>query len=71
MHDRPDSMPVTGSRRSCSYLLRLWQEEPGSPCRAMLRSVMTKEEHLFPDLEGLVTFLEASLETSVFKAEPE
>lgn len=58
MHDRPDWMPVTGSRRSCSYLLRLWQEAPDAPWRAMLRSVMTKEEQVFPDLDGLLAFLQ-------------
>ena len=57
MHDPIDLPPVTGSRRSCSYLLRLWQEEPESPWRAMLRSVTTKEELLFHDLEALLVFL--------------
>jgi hypothetical protein len=57
MHDHTDSMPMTGFRRSRSYLLRLWQEEPASPWRALLRCVTTHEEHLFHDMEGLVRFL--------------
>jgi hypothetical protein len=61
MHDQPDSTPKIGSRRSRSYLLRLWREEPASPWRAMLRSVSTKEEHLFHDLEGLVAYLETEV----------
>jgi hypothetical protein len=58
MHEHTDTMLVTGSRRSQSYLLRLWQEGPDSPWRALLRSVTTKEEYLFHDLAGLVAFLE-------------
>jgi hypothetical protein len=61
MHDQADSMPVTGARCSRSYLLRLWREAPASPCRAMLRDVTTKEEHLFHDLEGLVFHLKMSM----------
>ncbi|MGD2205173.1 MAG: GAF domain-containing protein [Anaerolineae bacterium] len=44
-------------RRSRSYLLRVWQEVPDSPWRAMLRCVTSKEEHLFSDLDALVAFL--------------
>jgi hypothetical protein len=58
MHDHTDSTPVTGSRRFHSYLLRLWQETPDLPWRAMLRSVATREEHLFPDLDRLLAFLQ-------------
>jgi hypothetical protein len=58
MHDLTHSTPALGSRRSCSFLLRLWQEEPGSPWRAMLRCVGTQEEHLFHNLQGLLAFLE-------------
>jgi len=58
MHDEASSTPVTGSRRSRSYLLRLWQEAPDSPWRALLRSVTTREEHLFPDIDGLLAFVQ-------------
>jgi len=58
MHHHADWMPVTGCRRSRSYLLRLWQEAPDSPWRVLLRSVTTKEEYVFHDLAGLVAFLE-------------
>ncbi|MBN1137698.1 MAG: hypothetical protein JXM73_14015 [Anaerolineae bacterium] len=58
MHDLTHSIPEIGSRRSQSYLLRLWQEAPDVPWRAMLRSVTSKEEHLFPDLDRLLAFLQ-------------
>ena len=58
MHDHANPTPTIGSRRSRSYLLRVWQEAPDSPWRAMLRSVTTKEEYLFHNLAGLVAFLQ-------------
>jgi hypothetical protein len=58
MHDLGHSTPAIGSRRSRSYLLRLWQEAPDLPWRAMLRSVTTQQEQVFPDLEGLLAFLQ-------------
>ena len=58
MHDHANPTPAIGSRRSRSYLLRVWQEAPASPWRVLLRSVTTKEEHLFHNLDGLVAFLQ-------------
>jgi hypothetical protein len=61
MRDPNGSRPATGSRHSRSYLLRLWQEGPESPWRAMLRCVTSKERLLFHDIEGLVAFLKAEM----------
>ncbi|MGD2205175.1 MAG: hypothetical protein PVH17_00225 [Anaerolineae bacterium] len=58
MNEHTDMTPMIGSRRSRSYLLRLWQEAPDLPWRAMLRCVTTKEEHFFPDLDRLLAFLQ-------------
>jgi hypothetical protein len=58
MHDSVDPTLMAGSRRSRSYLLRVWQEEIESPWRAMLRNVITKQEYIFGDLEDMVAFLE-------------
>jgi hypothetical protein len=61
MDDRTGLMPLIGTRCSHSYLLRLWQEDPGSPWRAMLRNVSTQQEHLFNNLGGLVAFLKGGM----------
>ena len=57
MHDQTNPAFVSGSRRSHSYLLRVWQQAPDAPWRAMLRCVTTKEEYVFPDLAEMVAFL--------------
>jgi hypothetical protein len=57
MHEQADSTPVTGTRRSRSYLLRLWQEAPDLPWRAMLRCIPTKEVRLFRNIEELTAYL--------------
>jgi hypothetical protein len=61
MQDKAGSTLVADKRRSRSYLLRLWQEEPACPWRALLRSVSTQEERLFQNLEELVAFLDSDL----------
>lgn len=57
MNERVDPAVTIGSRRSRSYMLRVWQEELESPWRAMLRDVITKQEHVFRNLEDMAAFL--------------
>ncbi len=49
-----------------SYLLRLWQvSEGGSPAiRISLENTQTRERRGFTDLEALLAFLRACIETS-------
>jgi hypothetical protein len=49
-----------------SFLLRLWQEDTAdAPWRASLERITQREEkpHHFPDVESLITFLLAELNT--------
>jgi len=41
-----------------SYLLRLWRDGEGKPCRAMLERVDSHERRGFTDLEDLCAFLQ-------------
>ena len=47
-----------GDGQPRSYLLRLWQEEPGGEQRAMLRNVLSGDRHHFSSLADLFTFLQ-------------
>lgn len=42
-----------------AYLLRVWQESPGTPFRASLQEAVTGERHFFNDLQSLLIFLES------------
>lgn len=44
--------------RSKSYLLRVWEEEPGQGWRVSLKDVANGEQIGFPDLETLFDFLQ-------------
>jgi len=59
VHDRPP--------RYQSYLLRYWEmrsQHAGRPAtwRFSLEDPQTGRKHVFPDLEGLVAFLETQLD---------
>ena len=50
-----------------SYMLRCWEmrsQQPDRPAtwRFSLEDPQTREKHAFPDLEALVSFLQAELE---------
>jgi len=45
-----------------SYLLRLWQESPETPWRAMLKCSVSGEELVFADLDKMLAFLRAQME---------
>ena len=44
-------------RRYRAFLLRLWQEAPGQPWRALLQDATTQERYGFADLDCLLDFL--------------
>lgn len=55
---------MLGNRNRCqvpcryrAYLLRLWQETPDQPWRALLQDASTQERHGFADLDHLLDFL--------------
>lgn len=45
-----------------SYLLRLWQEEPGGAWRILLLETASSERHGFADLDHLFEYLGTQLE---------
>jgi hypothetical protein len=45
-----------------SYLLRIWQNSPGSERRIMLQDVITNQHWHFVDLERLFEFLQTQTE---------
>ena len=47
------------SAEYCSFLLRLWREDPRAPWRASLQSTATGERHIFADIASLLAFLQA------------
>lgn len=51
----------TNTNNYASFLLRLWWEQRGGAmnCRASLESARTGEEHIFPDIEKLIQFLQS------------
>jgi hypothetical protein len=54
---RPDDRWIKMTGRYRAYLLRLWQDVPGQPWRALLQDANTHERHGFQDLDQLLTFL--------------
>lgn len=40
-----------------AYLVRLWQERPDTPWRALVRDAANDEEHRFATIEDLFLFL--------------
>ncbi|MGD1992527.1 MAG: hypothetical protein PVI59_04965 [Anaerolineae bacterium] len=45
-----------------AYLLRMWQEAPGQPWRALLQDAGTHERYGFADLDRLLAFLHAQID---------
>ena len=60
--DMPNTMEeinVTSyAHRYRSYLVRLWQDAPEGPWRAVVQNVITNERHGFATLEELCAFLQ-------------
>ena len=54
--------PNDSGPRYQSYLLRLWQEAPGSERRALLQEVLSGESRRFSSLEDLLAYLGGSPE---------
>lgn len=52
--DLPIFLPSGGYH---SFILRLWQEQPGRPWRALLQNIQTGEVMHFARLEALALFL--------------
>jgi hypothetical protein len=59
MHTKGDPMNQTppSEERYHAYLVRLWQDQPNSPWRALTRDCANDEEQRFATVEELFLFL--------------
>jgi hypothetical protein len=71
MADENESLPAVHAHRYLSYLIRLWQETPGSPWRASMQDITTDERHGFASLESLFTFLRSQIEQAAQESKGE
>ena len=53
-----------------AYLVRLWQDGPNAPWRALTRNVLTQDEQHFASVEELFVFLQDQTLTKNRSADP-
>lgn len=64
MEDRVHEGPSRSENRYQAYLVRLWQDSPNTPWRALARAAETGEECRFATIEHLFLFLHRQTEGS-------
>jgi hypothetical protein len=62
MGDRMQTAPTESEGRYQAYLVRLWQDSPDMPWRALARDAETGAECRFPTIEHLFLFLHRKTE---------